>query len=183
MAYQLKTTNIKGKEYVQVNERIIALRKLPEYKGYSIETEMVAIDSDMCVMKATIRDGSGAIAATGFAQEDRSSSMINKTSYVENCETSAVGRALGFLGIGVESSIATAEEVSLAIAKQDMPATPRASAKAAPAASLDLEKAAEHIKAGANAPERKKRFDAVISKYGDVITEEQAHSLRLHVTA
>jgi len=55
MAYQLKTTNIKGKEYVQVNERIIALRKLPEYKGYSIETEMVAIDSDMCVMKATIR--------------------------------------------------------------------------------------------------------------------------------
>jgi hypothetical protein len=181
MAYQLKTTNIKGKEYVQVNERIIALRKLPEYKGYSIETEMVAIDSDMCVMKATIRDGKGAIAATGFAQEDRSSSMINKTSYVENCETSAVGRALGFLGIGVESSIATAEEVSLAIAKQDIPEKPKA--KAAPAASLDLEKAAEHIKAGTNAPERKKRFDAVMSKYGDVITEEQAHSLRLHVTA
>jgi hypothetical protein len=129
MAYQLKTTNIKGKEYVQVNERIIALRKLPEYKGFSIETEMVAIDSDMCVMKATIRDGKGAIAATGFAQEDRSSSMINKTSYVENCETSAVGRALGFLGIGVESSIATAEEVSLAIAKQDMPTKPTASAK------------------------------------------------------
>jgi hypothetical protein len=179
MAYQLKTTNIKGKEYVQVNERIIALRKLPEYKGYSIETEMVAIDSDMCVMKATIRDAKGGIAATGFAQEDRSSSMINKTSYVENCETSAVGRALGFLGIGVESSIATAEEVSLAIAKQDMPVTP----KAAPAASLDLEKAAEHIKAGTNAPERKKRFDAVMSKYGDVVTEEQAHSLRLHVTA
>ncbi len=183
MAYQLKTTNIKGKEYVQVNERIIALRKLPEYKGFSIETEMVAIDSDMCVMKATIRDAKGGIAATGFAQEDRSSSMINKTSYVENCETSAVGRALGFLGIGVESSIATAEEVSLAIAKQDMPTKPKASAKVEPAASLDLEKAAEHIKAGANAPERKKRFDAVMSKYGGVITEEQAHSLRLHVTA
>ena len=181
MAYQLKTTNIKGKEYVQVNERIIALRKLPEYKGYSIETEMVAIDSDMCVMKATIRDAKGGIAATGFAQEDRSSSMINKTSYVENCETSAVGRALGFLGIGVESSIATAEEVSLAIAKQEIPEKPKA--KAAPAASLDFEKAAEHIKAGTNAPERKKRFDAVMSKYGDVITEEQAHSLRLHVTA
>ena len=178
MAYQLKTTNIKGKEYVQVNERITALRKLPEYKGYSIETEMVAIDSEMCVMKATIRDSSGAVAATGFAQEDRSASMINKTSYVENCETSAVGRALGFLGIGVESSIATAEEVSLAIAKQELPA--KATAKAA---APDLEKAAEHIKAGTNAPERKKRFDAVIAKYGDVISEEQAHSLRLHVTA
>ena len=175
--YKLKTINVKGKEYVQVNERIIALRKLPEYKGYSIETEMVAIDSDMCVMKATIRDSKGAVAATGFAQEDRSASMINKTSYVENCETSAVGRALGFLGIGVESSIATAEEVSLAIAKQELPSAPKASA--AP----DLEKAAEHIKAGANAPERKKRFDAVISKYGAILSEEQTHSLRLHVTA
>lgn len=40
MAYQLKTTNIKGKDYVQVNERIIAFRKLPDFKGYSIETEM-----------------------------------------------------------------------------------------------------------------------------------------------
>jgi hypothetical protein len=182
MAYQLKTTNIKGKEYVQVNERIIALRKLPEYKGYSIETEMVAIDSDTCVMKATIRDSKGTIAATGFAQEDRSASMINKTSYVENCETSAVGRALGFLGIGVESSIATAEEVSLAIAKQDMGVTPKASAKATPQV-LDQEKAAEHIKAGTNAPERKKRFDAVMSKYGDVISAEQAAALRALVTA
>ena len=92
MAYQLKTTNIKGKDYVQVNERIIAFRKLPDFKGYSIETEMVAIDSDMCVMRAVIRNSDGAVAATGFAQEDRSSSMINKTSYVENCETSLVDR-------------------------------------------------------------------------------------------
>jgi hypothetical protein len=174
MAYQLKTTSIKGKEYVQVNERIIALRKLPEYKGFSIETEMVAIDSDMCVMKATIRDSKGSIVSTGFAQEDRSSSMINKTSYVENCETSAVGRALGFLGIGVEASIATAEEVSMAIAKQDLP-TPTKS-------DLDISKAVEHIKAGANAPERKKRFDMIIKKYPDVDAKVAA-SLRELVTA
>ena len=174
MAYQLKTTNIKGKDYVQVNERIIAFRKLPDYKGYSIETEMVAIDSDMCVMKAIIRDSDGAVAATGFAQEDRSSSMINKTSYVENCETSAVGRALGFLGIGVEASIATAEEVSMAIAKQELPIPAKAE--------LDVDKAAEHIKAGANAPERKKRFDAVIKKYPGLAPEVLA-SLRELVTA
>ena len=56
--------------------------------------------------------------ATGIAQEDKSSSYINKTSYVENCETSAWGRALGNLGIGIETSIASSNEVSMAIAKQ-----------------------------------------------------------------
>jgi hypothetical protein len=174
MAYQLKTTNIKGKEYVQVNERIIALRKLPEYRGYSIETEMVAIDSDMCVMKATIRNASGAVAATGFAQEDRSASMINKTSYVENCETSAVGRALGFLGIGVESSIATAEEVSLAIAKQDIPeAKPSRTAKPADV----FANAVEYIKAGSTKPERNTRVENTLKKYGESFSEEQKNTL------
>jgi hypothetical protein len=45
--------------------------------------------------------------------------MINKTSYIENCETSAWGRALGNLGYGIQTSIASAEEVEMAIAKQE----------------------------------------------------------------
>ena len=56
--------------------------------------------------------------ANGFAQEDKSSSYINKTSYVENCETSAWGRALANLGIGIDTSIASSNEVSMAISKQ-----------------------------------------------------------------
>ena len=174
MAYQLKTTIIKGKEYVQVNERISAFRKLPEYSGFSIETEVIAIDSETCVIKATIRDSAGSLVSTGLAQEDRSSSTINKTSFVENCETSAVGRALGFLGIGIESSIATAEEVSMAIAKQDIPAAPKAP--------MELSKAMAYIQEGANPPERKKRFDDVVKKYGGELSATAVASLKALVT-
>jgi hypothetical protein len=174
MAYQLKTTIIKGKEYVQVNERISAFRKLPEYSGFSIETEVIAIDSETCVIKATIRDNVGTLLSTGIAQEDRSSSMINKTSFVENCETSAVGRALGFLGIGIESSIATAEEVSMAIAKQDIPAAPKAP--------VELSKALSYIQEGTNPPERKKRFDDVVKKYGSELSATAVESLKALVT-
>jgi len=55
---------------------------------------------------------------TGFAHEDESKSQINRTSAIENCETSATGRALGLLGLGSESSIASAEEVQNAIHQQ-----------------------------------------------------------------
>jgi hypothetical protein len=68
--------------------------------------------------------------AQGTAQEDKSSSRINQTSYVENCETSAVGRALAMLGIGIETSIASSNEVSMAIAKQEgTPTTKKADPK------------------------------------------------------
>jgi len=59
------------------------------------------------------------ILAVGHAYEKEGSTFINKTSYIENCETSAVGRALGMLGIGIDTSIATAEEVNIAIINQD----------------------------------------------------------------
>ena len=59
------------------------------------------------------------MAATGHALEDRRSSFINKTSHIENAETSAVGRALGNLGIGIDNSVASAEEVEMAIALQN----------------------------------------------------------------
>ena len=52
------------------------------------------------------------------AEEKETSSYINKTSYIENCETSAVGRALGFIGLGSENSIASLEEVANAINNQ-----------------------------------------------------------------
>ena len=117
--YQFKTTNIKGKQYVEVNQRVIAFRTLSEFKGYGLTTEVLHLDADSCVIQATISDADRRVVAQGMAQEDKSSSRINQTSYVENCETSAVGRALGFLGIGIETSIATADEVDMAIKKQD----------------------------------------------------------------
>ena len=73
-----------------------------------------------CVIKAIIKNAEGRVVATGFAQEDRDNklSLVNKTSFVENCETSAWGRALGNLGIGIDASIASAEEVVNAMAGQ-----------------------------------------------------------------
>lgn len=111
----LKKTDIKGKEYVEVNERVKAFRML--IPDGTIETEILSMDGGVATIKATIKDGDR-VLATGIAQEKEGSSFINKTSYIENCETSAVGRALGFLGIGIDTSIASSDEVTNAINNQ-----------------------------------------------------------------
>lgn len=108
-ANKLKSVNIKGKQYVEVNERIKYFRE--NYEGWSLTTELVSLENGICVMKATVRDTDNVVKATGFAYEKEGSSFINETSYIENCETSAWGRALGNLGIGIDASIASAEEV------------------------------------------------------------------------
>ena len=112
----MKTIDIKGKEYVMVNERILHFWN--NYEG-SIETELLSNEDGVCIFKATIYNQDHKILATGHAYEKEGSTFINKTSYIENCETSAVGRALGLLGIGIETSIATAEEVGNAIKQQE----------------------------------------------------------------
>ena len=117
---KFKTVNIKGKEYVEVNERVKYFRQ--NYKGWSIETELISNSNGVCDFKAIIKDENGVVKSTGHAYEKESSSFINKTSYIENCETSAVGRALGFLGIGIDTSIASGDEVTNAVNNQ--PAKP-----------------------------------------------------------
>ena len=117
--YKFKTTNIRGKQYVEVNERIKYFRQEEQYKNWTVMSEFPALDSEQCVCKATIADASGRVIATGHAHEVQGASNINKTSFVENCETSAIGRALAVLGIGIDTSIASANEVEDAIAKQD----------------------------------------------------------------
>ena len=129
--HQFKTTKIKGKDYVEVNQRLLFFRNEKKYEGWGIEIRFLVLDSESCVAQCTIKDDDGYIVAQGTAQEDKSSSRINQTSYVENCETSAVGRALAMLGIGIETSIASSNEVSMAIAKQEG-APKKASPKKAP---------------------------------------------------
>lgn len=113
----MKTISIKGKEYVPVTERVKEFRK--QYPNYKLITEIVHYDENSVIMVAKIYDQDGKLVANGHAQEDRNSSNINKTSYVENCETSAVGRAIGMIGIGIDASMASAEEVANAIERQD----------------------------------------------------------------
>lgn len=104
----LSPMDIKGKKYIPVNERVKAFRMLvPEG---TIKTNL--IQSDDCIICQAEIFVNGDLRATGYAEEIRGSSNINRTSAVENCETSAVGRALGFMGIGIDNSIASFEEVN-----------------------------------------------------------------------
>jgi hypothetical protein len=115
----LSAVDIKGKEYIDVSNRVKAFRMC--YPGGCIETEMVSNENGLCIFRAKIFNEDGKLIATGTAYEKESSSFINKTSYIENCETSAVGRALGMAGFGIDTSIASANEVLNAIANQNTP--------------------------------------------------------------
>lgn len=112
----LEPMDFKGKDYVEVNKRVIAFRKL--CPDGTITTEIVSLENGTIIMKATVIDEAGKVLATGYAYEKEGNSLVNKTSYIENCETSAVGRALGFVGIGVKKSIASMEEVANAKLQQ-----------------------------------------------------------------
>ena len=114
----MKTINIKGKEYITVNERLIYFRTRDEFKGFGIKEDIVSIDNTEGIFKVTIYDSNGEPIVSAHAQEYRDSSYINKTSFVENGFTSALGRALGYLGIGIDTSIASANEVQNAVTNQ-----------------------------------------------------------------
>jgi hypothetical protein len=115
----IKTTDIKGKNYAEVNQRIKAFRML--FPLGTIQTDIVSLENGVVTMKSQILDDSGHILGTGYAQEKESSTFINKTSFIENCETSAVGRALGMCGFGIDTSVASYEEVANAIENQNNP--------------------------------------------------------------
>lgn len=112
----IKTTDIKGKDYAEVNQRIKAFRMV--YPQGIIQTEMLSCENGICVFKATAYDDNGSLLSTGHAYEKENSSFINKTSFIENCETSAIGRCLGIAGFGIDVSVASAEEVQNAINNQ-----------------------------------------------------------------
>ena len=109
---RLKPIDIKGKDYNTVNQRVLAFREL--FPEGSIQTEIISHENGVILMKATVIDGVGRILAIGHAREEKEASFINKSSYIENCETSAVGRALGFIGIGAVEQIASVEEMKKA---------------------------------------------------------------------
>ena len=107
----MKTVDIKGKKYVEVKERIKEFHRA--YPNGSIFTKMLSNDNGVCIFQAIVTPDvvTEDRAYTGHAYEKEDSTFINKTSYIENCETSAVGRALGMLGIGIDGDIASADEV------------------------------------------------------------------------
>jgi hypothetical protein len=112
---------IHGKSYETVASRVARFREF--YPEYTIQTKIIKIDVDECIVEAGILNEDSRLIANGHAQEFRANSQINRTSYVENCETSAIGRALAAFGIG-GTEFASANEVVNAIHQQKQPAKP-----------------------------------------------------------
>jgi len=110
---------IRGKEYMEVKDRVMVFRK--NHPSWALITEIIENNeaTGSVIFKVIIEDESGRIRGTGHAHEfkEDKTSMVNKTSHLENCETSAIGRALASIGIGIESSYATYDEVIIAIDK------------------------------------------------------------------
>ena len=106
--------NIHGKEYKTVALRVAEFRE--RHKDWGIETDLVS-DGEMVVMRAVVRDENDRIRGTGYAEEKRGATKINSTSALENCETSAIGRALASVGLA-GTEYASANEVTNAILQQ-----------------------------------------------------------------
>lgn len=118
---EISMIDMRGKDYAMVPERVTAFRKL--YPEGFIDTEIISNDGQTVLMQAKAgyyrENGEAVVLGTGFAQEVRGKGMVNSTSHIENCETSAVGRALGFLGLGINGGgICSAEELANAVTAQ-----------------------------------------------------------------
>jgi hypothetical protein len=107
---------IHGKQYKTVAYRVNEFRT--QYPDYTVSTELVEANDTLVVMKASISNEQGRLLATGFAEEVRAASKINRTSALENAETSAIGRALAALGLA-GTEYASADEVASAIKQQN----------------------------------------------------------------
>lgn len=158
----IKTVSIKGKQYAEVKERIRVFRML--FPNGTISTELISLEDGICIFKATAMNEDGQILATGHAYEKQGSSPINATSFIENCESSAVGRCLGLLGCGIDTSIASYEEVSNAIEQQNQKSTARAARtnSASPAVEQPTEPATK---------EQQEKFIAFIQEQGLDVTD------------
>ena len=149
---RLNTTNIRGKDYAEVNQRVLGFWEL--WPNGRIITRWLELSEERATCmafvftdRATVIDVLKAAGwyedaqinallalyadATGTAYEVKTGSGVNSTSYIETAETSAVGRALGFLGIGATNAIASAEEVTNAIQAQEQQKRRTSQSKAA----------------------------------------------------
>jgi len=144
-----KAISIKGKDYVLVSDRVIYFNE--QYPNGSITTELISEpNADRVIIKATVTpdcdkperkfsDYSQALWGDGF---------INKASAIENASTSATGRALSYMGIGVIDSIASVDEINKATSTTEVTSTSGSFTTNAPAtaaqAAVLLQKAKEY---------------------------------------
>ena len=109
------TVLIHGKSYLTTARRVKDFRH--DHPGFSIITKVLSA-ADVVLVRAKILDETGRCLSTGYAEEVRGETNINKTSALENAETSAVGRCLSLYGY-LGTTIAGAEEMEAALAQQE----------------------------------------------------------------
>ena len=110
---------IGNNEYHTVAKRANDFRNDERFTGFALITDVKIMDDMKVVVQCVIRDSVDRIIATGHSEEFRQSSKVNRTSALENAETSAIGRALASLGIG-GTEFASANEVAEAINQQQL---------------------------------------------------------------
>lgn len=120
-----KAVDIKGKKYVLVSDRILYFNEM--YPKGAIITTLLSHPSDpRIIIRAKVYpNGHGDKSQyTGHSQAVIGEGMVNKTAALENAETSAVGRALAMMGIGVIDSIASVDEIKKATSPVDLNTEP-----------------------------------------------------------
>ena len=172
----IQTLDMKGKAYAEVNQRIKAFRML--YPEGFIHTTIMSIEDGVCIIRAEVgfftSDGKEWVLGTGTAYEKEGSSFINKTSYIENCETSAIGRALGMVGLGIDTSVASAEEVQNAVLQQTEQTTisktkVQVLSKMCDADGIDVDWLCSLYKVGSLAEMNEKMFSNINNNWSKVI--------------
>jgi len=111
--------NLKGKRYYTVARRVHDFRAACAIQdGWGLVSSIVSIDAETIIMRGAVIDPQGREVAVGYAEEKRSSRGVNSTSAMENCETSALGRALAAAGFGGDGAYASADELTNALRQQ-----------------------------------------------------------------
>mgnify|MGYP000058801728 FL=1 len=128
-----------GKKYTEVFVRVEAFRKAFG-TDHGINTDVVADDGKRVVIKAVITNSTGMIVGSGMAEEIRGQGNVNKTSALENAETSAIGRALASLGLhgGTYASLNEIDAVPRKAAAQQQARSTQPAPTPPPAPSADL---------------------------------------------
>ena len=114
------SVKIHGKEYRTVAERVNLFQEENKDVVKSIKTKILLNNDKVVAMRTTIKIGD--CVYHGHAQEVYGSTQVNETSALENCETSAIGRALASAGFG-GTEFASADEVANAISQQNAKAS------------------------------------------------------------
>ena len=136
---------------------------IKDYPSFRIATELEVVEASRYIVKAYLfKDASDGVAwATGYAEETVSSRGVNQTSALENCETSAIGRALANAGYAPKGKRPSREEMTKVVAAkpvkppvqevkvddQDYWTTPVGEYKGVVDAPVTLEKAMENVAA------------------------------------